>query len=270
MAKGSVGDFNIPGLDLDREYFTDADIDRVIEVVGLPVEGLVEVEVVSATGEFTPASRPRRDALKERLNNQARWHFGWERPNESRPSLRQEREALEGIQNASRVLLGRLLIGPVPEELPDDVLNEVPDTFKHGHLGACASEEAAGLGHIAGTDVPAKFGTELLREAIQGVYRLRRWSAEAEAKLNNQPNITRRCNAEDVALNRLIDGLLNDIWVPVFGQSIGTSTSHKTGAADGPLVRFVEHVLNHLDICSGGTDAIRSRIRRRQNSVKRA
>ncbi len=266
MAKGNVKGFGIEGLNFDKEYFTEDDIDQIVKAVGLPVEGDIEIAGVDEeTEQETKEQIPKRLALKLKLQQQAVLYFGWYEPNEQRPSPKQVEKTLSDIEAAADQLIQKVFVDNPPKRFANegpDRLEDIPYAVRTALEGA-ATKDADQLGNLNGLDTPDKNAEDLFGEALEHVYRLRNWAAESRKALDVGDGQTGYRG--DTGINSLIDGLIEHVWKPVFDMPATTSVN-EDGFAYGPLIEFVKQVFKTLNIVGRDgapfeSDAIRSRIR---------
>ena len=250
------------------ERFNAADVDKLIKAVGHPLlNGRKAVYHWPDWPEGKPRKRfvSTRDALTGRLNSLTSGYF-FDKAHYAKGSLRDARFALEKIDTASRRLLLALFDGPAPmacvqlpgfripsrHAYPADIVRALPADAEP-YLSACAS-----------TDPQLALGADSLGESIKGIYALKEWAAKAaslveeEAAAGHGPGAP---HAGDVALNRLIEGLMYDAYEVSFGRPPGYSQNYRTGQPDGPCVRFIKGVLDHLGVSPVSNAAIAGRIK---------
>ncbi len=252
MAKKSVSQFAEPsGFDFQRTYFSPTDVDNIAKAAQLDRHD---------------------NALKLALEAQAQWYFGWYKPNETRPTDKQLQNALKTVEKAAGKLLTQLHLGA----------DQVPYALRT-HLQAGADAEAQTLrlqseARIRNSHRRAqgklelhRSGHDLLREAIEGIYRLRVWAAAPQPANQTAADNTSKRHPGDEALNELILGLVEEVWKGLLSQpatlTYDATKSRKGAQAETPVVKFVSAVLNKLEINDKDGDAftydaIRTRIQR--------
>jgi len=237
---------------LSEESFTDADVARLANAARLSIpDGEETIPVWPTWPDGAPLEKrvSKREALKARLNPLAAG-YRFNKAHYAKQSSRDTRLALEKIEAASQRLLSALFDGPAPRALelmpsfpiptryafPPDVVRALPAEVEL-YLSVCAS-----------ADPQPALGADSLGEAIKGIYATKEWAAKAALQVEEEaagraPGVA---NAGDIALNRLIEGLIYDAYQRCFDRRPGFSQNYKTGQPDGPCVRFAEGVLNHL------------------------
>jgi hypothetical protein len=162
------------------------------------------------------------------------------------------------IETAAAKLIAALHL---PEAMDEDPLASMPVALRCGALQAQAALEASELGGL-----PEWSGAGLLCDSVHGVYRLRRWARNAQARRRARPTPRAKRHAGDEVLNKLFGGLAG-IWIEIFERPIGTSVgspgSPHEGKAGGPMIRFFSACLKPILKDEAPTNkAIRSRIQR--------
>jgi hypothetical protein len=119
-------------------------------------------------------------------------------------------------------------------------------------------------------DILRPNGSDLLADAIKGVYRLRNWS---QARSSRMPDATPRTERHegDPYLDAVFKTLM-EIWMDIFAgevrTSVGAPERADEGKAGGPLVRFFRASLEPMLHEEAPTDeAIRIRVRRLRSSL---
>lgn len=223
MAKRSV----------DQRFYSKNQIGKIIAAGGgLPDGDIEHKRRPDGASDLLTVRVPRREALAERLERTASaWHF--EKQRQSKPTAKKQANAYKAIQTASADLLTALQLSA--NEHSPDILAEMPPALRDGGLRAFAGKEAERLGGL-----PLHSGEGLLRDAVLGVHRLRRW-AEAGERLKRRHPLTPRGRPTDAALNSLFTGLLG-IWVEVFGglhTVTNPTTGDSAGRPEGPFIDFM-------------------------------
>ena len=279
MPKGSVVAFRPTGLAIGRRFYSETDIDSIIEVAGgLPV-GDIEHTRANESGDelFSTVLISRREALTETLHRAAEvWHY--DRQWQTDPTPRQLTVAFEKVEKAAASLLEAVhlpleiksdekessldILAKLARMSTEDMLGSMPTALRFDGLGAQAVLEAqaavkaqAALGAARTAYVPGEgldiTGSDLLRNAVRGVYQLHVWS-QAAKKVSSAGSPTPRedRNKGDPALDELFKSLQR-IWNEVFNRPI------KSGLAfvgkgkprvGGPTVRFFAACLKPLPV----------------------
>ncbi len=261
MPRQSVSGFRPTGLELDREFYSDGDIDKIIAAGGgLPGGDIKHTQPEVDGGDFETLGVPRRRALKAKLEEAAQvWWI--EQQWQKRPTNAQLAKALGDIERVADKLLETMEMPRTPE--PNDVLRPMPPALRYGSLQAFAALEAESKGG-------QRTGEELLGAAVIGVYQLKDWAKASKnrpgAARTKQPTLRNARNPGNQALNALF-GDLGGIWIEVFERplrtSIGAPLRPNEGKATGPMVRFLRACLEPLLKSETPSDeAIRDRFRR--------
>jgi hypothetical protein len=249
VAKKSVGQFTGPvGLDFHTKYFSQADVRDIAEAADLVLK------------------KRQARALKRALQAQAQWYFGVSKPDETRPTSRQVNNALKEIEGAADRLLSRLFLSGEKNFEPTDVPYAILQ-----RLETAAAPEAQSYGNLGRTEIPAKFGRELVTEAIIAVRKLRDWARASTSQLSSATVNDLKRHMGEEALNELVKGLVEEVWQGKLGQAVTTtydsSKLRKGAQAGSPTVRFVSAVLDKLQVNDKdgdgySYDAIRARMQR--------
>jgi hypothetical protein len=247
MPKRSIEKYRPTGIRFrDEPFYSEGDIDRIIESAGGLPDGNFEIARVKADASgFEDVVVSRRTALKERLESAARaWH--WESQKQIEPTAEQLSAAFTEIQKAAERLLETMHI-PVTGGI-----DRLPSALRYGGLQAMAA---------FAPKAPGETSAGLLRSAIVGVCRLRAWSRilahRERRRARLRPRKQRR--EPDAALNSFIKAL-GGIWFEVFERPIKTSVNASTHKATGRFVSFVVVAVRPLGIVLS-PDAARDRIR---------
>ena len=275
MAKGLVEDYH-PEHPEDREYFSEEDLDAIIQAAeGLPGDDVDHQRAAEDGSALITVRVPRRIALKERLEDAARY---WDitRQYENKPTSTQTAEAFKRIEKLANNLLIALQVQK--DDFGDNVLEELPRTLRDELEGQAQKD-------IGAVSVPRELvngqftrnvhilqpnGADLLADAIKGVYRLRQWSRARSRRMPDAAPRTER-HEGDPYLDVLFKHLAL-IWMDIFEGELRTSVSAPEradeGKATGPLVRFFRACLEPLLHEEAPTDeAIRNRMRRLRSSL---
>ena len=254
MPKRSIDGFNPTGLNLDGQFYSVENIDRIVEAVGrLPDTNVEHARPNDDGSDFVTVSVSRKKALAERLETAANlWHVNSQYQIE--PTSKQSADAFGKIEKAAKDLLEALGL-PVKPIFKDETA-DMPQALRYGGLQPYAAKEKW-----------LRTGDGRLREAVRGVYQIRN-RARAAKKRNMAKGNTPRDNRHvgDVALDELFDSLAS-IYKFIFEQRIGTSVgspgSTEAFKPTGPLVHFLCACL--LPLMKDDTptlEAIRERCRR--------
>lgn len=238
MAKRSVSEFRPKGLRIGEAFYTDQDIDRIVEAAGPLPDGEVEHRrpVPDGTG-FETVIVFRREALSDRLESAARaWDIAAQF--QTKPTTIQAAESHERIAKCAARLLKAL-------EMPEaGDLDDMPPAIRYGPMLAYAEAEGQNLD-----------------EAVLVVQGILRWSRQAAEEEMEPRSVS---HEGDTALNALFRSLIR-IWVEIFEQKITTrETTLKGGSTRAaPTIRFVQAALRPiLKDATPSTESIRDRVRR--------
>ena len=275
MAKGSVEDYR-PAHPDDREYFSEEDLKGIIQAAGGLPGGEVDYQRAAEDGsELVMVRVPRRVALKERLESAARY---WDvtRQYENKPTSIQTAEAFKRVE---RFLNGALTVLQLDQhDFGDDILEKLPRALRDGledeaqkDAGAVSVPQELANGQFTrNVDILRPNGSDLLADAIKGVYCLRNWSQARSSRMPDATPPTER-HEGDPCLDELFQHFAL-IWMEIFNgelrTSVGAPERTDEGKAGGPLVRFVRAALEPLLHEEAPTDeAIRNRMRRLRSSL---
>ncbi len=175
MPKKSITNFRPTGIALERRFFSDEDIDRIIKAGRGLQESKVPIDVPSDDATcFGTVSVDRRTALIARLETAAQW---WHVKSQfqKKPTGKQRAEQFEKIEAAANRLLKALDLPLQPSE--GEPLETMPEALRRGGLQAFAAEEAVRLGGF-----PEFTGEGLLEGDVAAVYRLRDWARAAKER----------------------------------------------------------------------------------------
>jgi len=230
MPRRSIDGFNPTGLNLDGQFYSAEDIDRIVEAVGRLPNCNVEHERPNEDGSgLVTASVGRREALAERLESAAKsWHVVSQFQVE--PTPKQLADAFGKIEKAAENLRKALGL-PVKPRFKDETA-DMPPALRFGGLQPYAAKENWLV-----------TGDGRLREAVRGVYQLRNWAGAAKNQ-NEAKGKTPRDNrsAGDVSLDELFISLATiykDIFKREIATSVGAPTSANPSQPTGPLIRFL-------------------------------
>ena len=239
MPKRSTSGFNPTGLNLDGQFYSAEDVERIIEAVGrlkLP-DTNVEHERPNEDGSsYITASVGRREALAERLESAAHgWHVASQYQTE--PTAKQQADAFGKIWKAADDLRKALGL-PVKPKFQDETADMHP-ALRFGGLQPYAAKEKL-----------LQTGDGRLREAVRGVYQIRNRARRAMKRdMAKGPTPRNERNLGEIALDELFISLA-DIYRDIFERpiktSIGKSGTAEEGQPTGPLVRFLRTCLMPL------------------------
>ncbi len=231
MTKRSVEVFRPTGVDPDRNFYSASDVNIIIEAAGrLPSEF---IDIKNDDGIDEQVSRKKH--LEYQLQRAVQyWYI--ESQFQSEPTAAQLNKRFEQIEKACDRVFKSLSIEP------NQGVDDIPSSIRRGGLLPLALREAEKLGGF-----PTYSSEGLLRDAITGVERLRRWAQGAKARQKYLANrSSEKRHSGDVALNQWI-GELAGIWIEIFEKeltrSTGTPGSKNAGRTIGPLVHFIEACL---------------------------
>lgn len=270
MPKRSIKAFQPKGL----RFYSDADIEKIVAVVGRLPDGKVEHEVTVDDPKkgfrHTISRVPRRQALSERLERAALAYTVFSKLPTKRTPI-QIIDDMAAIEAAAAKLIAALHLPEArrlrrPHRRDEKPIASMPDVWRVP-LQAQAALEAKQLGGL-----PKWSGVGLLGDSAHGVYRLHKWArnvqalAKAEArrkKAGQTPRAGRHVGDEE--LNDLFRDLAG-IWTDIFGRQIKTAVggplSANPGEAGGPMIRFFSACLKPiLKDKTPNNEAIRYRIR---------
>lgn len=248
MAKRSVSGFRPSGVRIDEPFYSDADIDHIVEVGGGLPEGNVAHRRPTPDGmDFETVVVSRHEALSDRLESAAReWDIRSQF--QTKPTSKQVAQSHERIARCAARLCEAL-------GLPKGgSLDDVPDAIRYGPMLAAAEAERENL------DEAEDEGGNL-DDAVLAVQRLLRWSqqaAEHGEELRSAPH------EGDPALDGLFRSLIC-IWGKIFEKEPSTRETVRSDDTDqpAPMIRFIKNALRPLmrgDTPSLG--AIRARAQR--------
>ena len=242
MPKRSIEAFRPQGIRPGHRFYSDDDIEKIIDAAGGLPDGEVEHEVLVDGPDgirYETRRVPRRQALVERLK-QAAHAYTVLSEFQTEPTAKQISDAMADIEAAAAKLIAALHL---PEAIDQDPLASMPAALRYGALQAQAALEAERLGGL-----PKWSGAGLLSDSVRGVYRLRRWARNAKARSRTARQTSRaKRHVGDEALNALF-GDLAGIWIDVFERPIATSVGESANArkAGGPMVRFFSACLKPI------------------------
>jgi len=271
MARGSIKDFRPAGVRMQGRFYSLEDIDAVIQAVGTLPKGAVSHTRVSDDGsKLISRWTNRKIVLAERLEAAA-IHWDFNEQMSYRPSSAQLEGQFERIEKAANRLLvslqGKLTNDPPAEPTTEtpDVFDTVPTAIRRGVMGSggglqsFAAVEAEALGGL-----PEWTGEGMLHDAVQDVYRLRKWAREARQRRSRKPKRARdERHVGDEALDIWFGNLVG-IWTDIFEpRNPFATTINFEEQPDGPLIDFLRSSLTPvLGKKTPSDQAIRERIRR--------
>jgi hypothetical protein len=239
MAKRSVSGFRPTGLRIDEPFYSDADIDHIVEVSGGLPEGNFAHRRATPDGmDFETVVVSRREALSDSLESAAR---DWDIRSQfqTKPTSKQVAQSHERIARCAARLCEAL-------ELPKGgSLDDVPEAIRYGPMLAAAEAEG-----------------ENLDEAVLAVQGILRWSLPAAEQGGETDRLAR--HEGDPALDGLFRRLIR-IWVEIFERKI---TKRETTPKEGPpraapTIRFIQAALRPLlNDAMPSTESVRKRVLR--------
>lgn len=239
MAKRSISGFRPKGLRIDEPFYSDADINHIIDVGGEPPEGKIEHRRPVADGmDFQTVTVHRREALQARLESAARaWDI--EAQFQTEPTVKKMTQRHEQIARYAARMCEAL-------GLPKGgSIDDVPDAIRYGPMLAAAEAEGGNLD-----------------EAVLAVQGILRWSLQAAEQGGGTDR--QAPHEGDPALDGLFRRLIR-IWVEIFEQKI---TTRETTPKDGPTraaptIRFIHAALRPLlKDATPSTESVRKRVQR--------
>ena len=233
MTKRSVDAFNPTGIEYDRRFYTDNEVEAIVAAArGLPDGEVSHKRRADDASDIETVLMPRQVALAERLQSAAvTWHKY--RQWDTEPTSTMRKNEYVALANACSAALTVLRLSP--RKASPDILAEIPQALRSGGLQDFAAEEAERLGGM-----PAYSGAGLLRDSATGLLRLQRWATlAANRERNNLSTPREKRHGPDESLNELFRSL-RGIWISVFDK-----TSWYTIPATGdrmPKGEFVDYM----------------------------
>lgn len=259
MPKRSVDAFRPTGLEIGRRFYSETDIDSIIEDAGGLPDGDIEHKRANASGTelFSTVLVSRREALTERLHRAAQARHS-NRQWQTAPTPQNLTDAFKEVEKTAARLLVALHLPRRPEL--EDALGMMPTALRFGGLEAQAALEAraavkeqaafeaARTSYVPGEGLDIT-GADLLRTAIRGVYQLQDWSRAAKETSGAEPATPREeRRSGDPPLDEFYKSL-GAIWEEVFDRPIKTSLTFAGEGKQrvgGPMVRFFDACLKPL------------------------
>lgn len=254
MPKRSVKAYDPKGIRLNHTWYSDRDIEAIIDVAGGLPDGDVEHEVpLDEPGNFhhTTVRVPRRQALKDRLESAARVYAAFS-DFQTKPTAKQMADILADIETAAAKLIAALHLPETMDET--NPLEHMLPALRYGLFLESAGHEERRVGGFPD------------RDSVQRVYQLRDWAKAEKDKCRAEPVTppTQRHMGDET-----MDDLFRDftkIWVEIFERKIGTSVggplSLDASQASGPFIRFLHACLQPILKKAQSEGAIRERVRR--------
>lgn len=235
MAKRSAARFSPSRLQVGEPFYSDADIDRILDVVGSLPKGPVEIHRPTADGlRLEPVKVDRRTALADHLESSAQF---WDALRHY-PTEPTDKEIAKRHLKIDHVLARLMEALGLPE---NGNLENMPVEVRFGPL------------YVEGGDE--------LERVLREVQKLRRWSriaAEEEAEPRPVPH------QGNIALNALCRSLA-DTWVEIFEREPSTRESIRRNGTQlpAPMVRFIHAALKPLlGDATPSAKAVRARVQR--------
>jgi hypothetical protein len=247
LAKRSIEDYRPRGLDLEAQYVSGDLVNRLVKIAGSLPDRMFRVTRYNELAEPIDVEVSARHHLAHELEIAAK-AYRLRSDDSRKPTTAQLAGALDDIERAATELLHLLRVAGEAGSSIDNM----PSALRYGPLHDEAAAEAARLDKEWGSE--PRSADSLMREAIVGLDRLRRWSRSAKNKeADQQSGAPRKANEGDPALNAFLKIVAFRCWEETCGQKLRI----------GPrLVRFVHLSAEAIGRELGDDDALTKRLQR--------